>query len=248
MSTPPIAPASAPASLVPAACFVRRLPLRIAVIAICVIWSLPTLGLLVSSFRPAQDITRPAGGRHCSTRSDDQWTLKNYDQVLGSEGMAQRVPQQPHRDHPVDRHPHHHGRIRGLRLRLDPLPAARGTLFIIVVGLLVVPLQMSLIPVLRAVRVLGITAASWASGWRTPRSACRWRSSCSTTSSRSCRSICSRRRTHRRRHALPDVPAHRPAALGPGPRGIRHLPVPVGLERPARGPRVPGRRDRSSPS
>ena len=70
----------------------------------------------------------------------------------------------------------------------------RGTLFLIVVGLLVVPLQMALIPVLQIYSALGISRApSWASGWRTPASACRWRSSCSTTSSASCRATSSRR-------------------------------------------------------
>ena len=64
----------------------------------------------------------------------------------------------------------------------------RNLLFILVVGLLVVPLQSALIPVLQ------LTTQIWAhrrrsrpSGWRTPASGCRSPSSCCATSSGSCR-------------------------------------------------------------
>ena len=68
----------------------------------------------------------------------------------------------------------------------------RGILFTIVVGLLVVPIQMSLIPILQDLqRAATCTGRSSASGSPTRASACRWPSSCSTTSSRSCRATCS---------------------------------------------------------
>ena len=38
--------------------FVRRAPLRIAVIAIALIWSLPTLGIFISTFRPGNAVTQ----------------------------------------------------------------------------------------------------------------------------------------------------------------------------------------------
>ena len=37
--------------------FIRRAPVRIAVIAICVLWTLPTLGLFITSFRNPLEIT-----------------------------------------------------------------------------------------------------------------------------------------------------------------------------------------------
>ena len=77
----------------------------------------------------------------------------------------------------------------------------RGILFTIVVALLVVPLQMALIPILQIYSGRQpVRHVPRASGWPTRRSGCRSRSSCSTTSCRSCRATCSspRRSTARR--------------------------------------------------
>ena len=94
----------------------------------------------------------------------------------------------------------------------------RGMLFTIVVGLLVVPLQMSLIPILSctaAVRPVRHVPGHLAGAHR--RSACRWPSSCSTTSSRSCRATCSRSAAIDGAIALPDVHPDRAAAVRAGP-------------------------------
>ena len=107
---------------------------------------------------------------------------------------VRRLPQQPGRGHPVDRHPDPDRRLRRLRLRLDELPRPRAR------------------------------SSSWswrcwwcrcrspwcrscsdyvklgperhlpgASGWRTPASACRWPPTCSTTTSAACRATSSSR-------------------------------------------------------
>ena len=66
----------------------------------------------------------------------------------------------------------------------------RRLLFILVVALLVVPLQIAFVPILKDYASCSSTAPSWASGWRTPASACRWPSTCcSTTSARLPRDI-----------------------------------------------------------
>ena len=70
----------------------------------------------------------------------------------------------------------------------------RDILFVLVVGLLVVPLQAALIPVLQfSVDVWGSSARSRRSGWPTPASGCRSRSSCCATSSAPCLARCSSR-------------------------------------------------------
>ena len=58
----------------------RSLPLRIAVVVICLLWTLPTLGLLVTSFRDPLYITtdRLVDGAAQPVRAANQWTLANY--------------------------------------------------------------------------------------------------------------------------------------------------------------------------
>ena len=102
----------------------RRLPLRIAVIAICLVWSLPTLGILVSSFRDARDITQTGWWDGAAASVPD---AVDADQLRGRARQrehGQRVHQQPHRDRSRPRSSPSRGGVRGLRLRLDAVPAA----------------------------------------------------------------------------------------------------------------------------
>ena len=207
----------------------RSLPLRFAVVLICLLWSIPTLGLLISSFRPAQAITTTGWwDAILNPLAVGQWTLNNYSQVIDGQGMGNAFI---------------NSLIVTLPSTLIPITIAafaayafawirfpfRGLLFAIVVGLLVVPLQMTLIPVLQRYSELGSTAPSWASGSRIPASDCRWPSSCSTTTSAAAaRSL--RVGGHRRGVPLPGLHLDRGAALDTSHRSIRHLPVPVGLE------------------
>ena len=104
---------------------------------------------------------------------------------------GRRLHQQPDRDHPVTVIPITIAAFAAYAFAWIPF-RGRGILFTIVVALLVVPIQMSLIPILQIYSGRGTcTARSSASGWRTRPSACRSRSSCSTTSCRSCRATCS---------------------------------------------------------
>ena len=62
----------------------------------------------------------------------------------------------------------------------------RDLLLILIVGLLVVPTQVALVPLLKIYGALGINGSSRRSGWRTSDSACRWRSTSSATTWRRC--------------------------------------------------------------
>jgi hypothetical protein len=68
----------------------------------------------------------------------------------------------------------------------------RALLIAAVVGLLVVPLQLALIPLLKLHNDIGIGKGYLGSGWRIPASACRWRSICSGTTWSACRVTSSR--------------------------------------------------------
>jgi hypothetical protein len=55
----------------------------------------------------------------------NQWTLSNYSAGHLQRRHGQRVPQQPDRHHPIDGHPDHDRRVRGVCVRLDPVPWPR---------------------------------------------------------------------------------------------------------------------------
>lgn len=67
-----------------------RVPLHIVIILLCLVWVVPTLGLLISSFRPAQDINETGWWTVFSFKSKD--TLPEYETYCaschGPEGSA----------------------------------------------------------------------------------------------------------------------------------------------------------------
>jgi alpha-glucoside transport system permease protein len=129
--------------------FIKSAPLRIAVIGICVLWSLPTLGLFVTSFRNPRDITA-SGWWEALLRpfQEGQWSLANYNVVLGSEGMGNAFLNSLIVTIPSTVIPITIAAFAAYAFAWIRFPG-RGILFAIVVGLLVVPLQMSLVPILR---------------------------------------------------------------------------------------------------
>jgi alpha-glucoside transport system permease protein len=129
--------------------FIRRWPLRIAVVLICVLWTIPTLGLLVTSFRNPLDITTTGWWTALlNPLQAGQWTLSNYATVLGSEGMITAFLNSLIVTIPATFIPITIAAFAAYAFAWIRFPM-RGLLFAVVVGLLVVPLQMSLIPVLQ---------------------------------------------------------------------------------------------------
>ncbi len=113
----------------------------------------PTIGLLVNSFRPgvrgrAVRLVDRARRRRRTSRST---TTRD---VLEPERHRRRVRQQPVHHDPGDDHPDLRRGVRRVRVRWMDFPG-RNVLFVAVVGLLVVPLQTTLIPILRLFAELG---------------------------------------------------------------------------------------------
>ena len=127
----------------------RALPVRVAVVLIVVAWSLPTVGLLVSSFRPSADI-RATGWWEAILHPFEasQWTAANYLAVLGADGMAEAFLNSLIVTIPATAIPITMAAFAAYAFAWMRFPG-RSFLFAIVVGLLVVPLQMALIPILR---------------------------------------------------------------------------------------------------
>jgi alpha-glucoside transport system permease protein len=130
---------------------------RAAIVVIAVAWSIPTTGLLISSFRPANDI-RSSGWWDALLHpfeATTSWTLDNYATVLTADGLFDAfinslVVTIPAVVIPITIAAFAAYAFAWMRFR------GRSLLFAIVVGLLVVPLQMSLVPVLRLYTALDL--------------------------------------------------------------------------------------------
>jgi alpha-glucoside transport system permease protein len=127
----------------------NSLPLRLSVIVICFLWTLPTAGLLVTSFRNPQLITKTGWWEALFHPFDqNQWTFSNYGQVLGGEGMGAAFLNSLIVTIPSTVIPITIAAFAAYAFAWIPF-RGRGILFIVVVALLVVPLQMALIPILK---------------------------------------------------------------------------------------------------
>jgi alpha-glucoside transport system permease protein len=129
--------------------FVRSLPLRLSVFAICALWTMPTLGLLVTSVRNPLNITTSGWWTALLHPFEaNQWTLSNYATVMSSDGMGNAFINSLIVTLPSTVIPITIAAFAAYAFAWVPF-RGRGILFTIVVGLLVVPIQMSLIPILQ---------------------------------------------------------------------------------------------------
>ncbi len=136
--------------------WLSRLPLHVILIAAAVVWMIPTVGLFVSSLRPADAVVRTGWWTVFAHPFDfTQFTLKNYIDILTAQGMGRAFL---------------NSLIITIPATIIPISVAafaayafawmdfrgRDALFGIVVGLMVVPLQMTLIPLLKVYNHLGL--------------------------------------------------------------------------------------------
>ncbi len=129
-------------------------PLHVVVLLICAVWLLPSVGLLVSSFRPARLVA--STGWWTAFTPPFNFTLGMYREALSTSGMAQSFVNSLFISIPSTVIPIMIAAFAAYAFAWMKFPG-RDLLFVIVVGLLVVPLQMTLIPVLRLFNALGLT-------------------------------------------------------------------------------------------
>lgn len=144
----------APARPLNVASLLQRAPVHIAVLAIAGVWMLPTVGLLVSSFRPPALVAQT--GWWAALQLPFTFTLENYERVLTTNNMAQSFLNSLVIAVPATLIPILVAAFAAYALAWMHFPG-RTALFLGVVGLLVVPLQTTLIPVLRLLSALGLT-------------------------------------------------------------------------------------------
>ena len=134
--------------------YIRKGPLHFVILIICALWFLPTFGLLISSFRPPNLIMTTGWWK--SFKTPFTFTLANYKNVLTTGNMARSFFNSLIIAIPSTVMPIMIAAFAAYAFSWMKFPG-RDLLFLILIGLLVVPIQMTLIPVLRLFNHLHLT-------------------------------------------------------------------------------------------
>jgi alpha-glucoside transport system permease protein len=138
-----------------------HLGLHTIVIILMVIWAIPTIGLLINSFRPAAEQT--SSGWWTAIVPPYQFTLENYQHVLAQQDIGTNFLNSLFISIPATVIPIFVAAFAAYAFSWMEFPG-RDALFVLVVGLLVVPLQATLIPILELFATWGI-AGSFLAVW-----------------------------------------------------------------------------------
>jgi alpha-glucoside transport system permease protein len=137
------------------------LPLHIIIIAFCAVWVIPTVGMIINSFRALPDMQ--TSGWWTTLFPPHGFTFASYQQVLAIEGVVPSIGYSILITIPAT----------VIQLAIATMGAyafawmkfpGRNLFFIVIVGLMVVPIQMTLIPVLeffRLIHLSGTIPAVW---------------------------------------------------------------------------------------
>ncbi|BCB91366.1 carbohydrate ABC transporter permease [Phytohabitans suffuscus] len=130
----------------------RRVPTHLALLLVCGLWTVPVLGLLVSSFRPAYDISTTGWWR----AGEGTLTTGNYRDVLATGGFGTALANSLLITVPAVAAMVAVGAVAAFALARMPF-AGRRAVTVAMVALLALPLQMTLVPVLRLYNAAGLT-------------------------------------------------------------------------------------------
>ena len=136
---------------------ILRISLHLIVLAFTAVWMVPTLGLLITSFRSPENIF---GSGWWTVFADlfnvDQYTFENYMQVIDKQGLGRSFYNSLAISVPSTIISPFLGAMVAFGFAWTPF-AGRKILFLLVIGLMVVPLQMTFIPILPIYRWLGLS-------------------------------------------------------------------------------------------
>jgi len=128
-----------------------RTPIHIALIAIAIVWLVPTVGLAITSFRPRNDI---ASSGWWTALTHWHWTLHNYGDVIHATGMGHAWVNSLIITVPATLLPLTLGALAAFAFAWIPFPF-RDTIFLAVIVLMIIPIQTSLVPLLKLFREHG---------------------------------------------------------------------------------------------
>ncbi|MEJ7725795.1 MAG: carbohydrate ABC transporter permease [Actinomycetes bacterium] len=134
----------------------RRLPVHVVVLGITAIWAIPLLGLLVSSFRPASAVLSTGWWNSFALPGD--YTLANYQRVLDRDGMLLSLFNSLAVVVPATLLTVVVSAAGAYGLACMRFRFRRGILLTIV-ALLIVPVQITLVPLLRIFSSLHLTGS-----------------------------------------------------------------------------------------
>jgi alpha-glucoside transport system permease protein len=137
----------------------QRLPLHVVIAIFVAIWIIPTVGMVINSFRGVADMSQ--SGWWTTLFPPHGFTFASYQQVLGLEGVAPSILYSVLITIPAT----------VIQLTIATMGAyafawmkfpGRNIFFIVIVGLMVVPIQMTLIPVLQIFKLIGLNGTIYA--------------------------------------------------------------------------------------
>jgi alpha-glucoside transport system permease protein len=123
----------------------NKTPIHIMLGIVAVIWLAPTIGLLVTSFRPQADIQATGWWQTLGTL---RFTADNYSSVLNSQGMLRSFINNLIISIPSTLLPETIASLAAFAFSWIRFPL-RDTIFLVIVGLMMVPAQVAFIPVLQ---------------------------------------------------------------------------------------------------
>jgi len=131
---------------------------KLTVFLIVAVWTIPSLGLLVNSFRSSVDSSSTGWWTSLLSPVSTEWTLDNYDRVLTSGGLFDALVNSlivtvPSTIIPITLAAFAAFGFAWLKFR------GRSLMFGVLVGLIVVPLQLSLVPLLKIYQSTELTGS-----------------------------------------------------------------------------------------
>jgi alpha-glucoside transport system permease protein len=139
--------------------FLGRAPVHVALVGLALVWLVPSVGLLVTSFRPRPEIQSSGWWE---ALADASFTVRNYDLVLNANQMSSSFVNSALIAFPATILPLFIGALAAFAFSWIRFPF-RDTIFLLLVALMVVPIQSALVPVLLEFQNLG----EWLTGDKT---------------------------------------------------------------------------------